>query len=330
MVNLQETINAILEKQTEEGLFPTYRVKKEDKHITESQDNRVDNIGIHTFVLEKLTWLQPNNERVKTAFQRGLNYLIKNAVVQDGRYVWRWLKNPKKTDWLYPADADDTARARTVIEIAKANGFHIPEEFQDFDYSKFIREGLTPLGGRLTFVGFKPDDSLCPVVNMNLLHSLRGSLEIGEKWVNQSKECKIIKRYIEKTVNTDEFASTDFARCSKFYLSHNLLGYLISEIREIFDKDTLLKVKDRIERANGEYGNPLEASLGTSALINLHGRERIIKYGIEQIRNSVLPNKLWIPAPFYQHQRSGNVFGSSAGTSVFCLEALSKYEESGR
>ena len=54
--------------------------------------------------------------------------------------------------------------------------------------------------------------------------------------------------------------------------------------------------------------------------------KELIKKGVRQIRESIQANSLWAPELFFQHQRSRSVFGSSSGTSVFCLEALAKYE----
>ena len=184
---MRKSVEAILREQAKEGIFPTYRARKGEV-IVELPETRVDNIGIHTFVLEKLAELYPQNQDVRDAFSKGLDFLLQDSVIlSDSRLVWRWLKHPLKEDWLYPADADDTARARIVIELAKTNGFQIPQEFQDFDYSKFVNEGMTPLGGRLTFIDFKPDDSLCPVVNMNLLHALKSALSAKGEDINQNK-----------------------------------------------------------------------------------------------------------------------------------------------
>jgi len=316
----------VLETQTQEGFFPTYRAEKGNK-IKENPEARVDNIGAHAFVLEKILQLNPRNPLVREAFQNGLDYLLSDAVEYKSRKLWGWLKKPLKEDWFYPPDADDTARARIVIELAKINGFNIPEEFRDFDYAELIEEGMTPLGGRLTFIGFKPDDSICPVVNANLLNAYYIHLGMKGKSVKDDSTPKKIIEYLERTIRTSEFQSSDFSRCSKFYLSHNLLAYLISFMKELFDGDTLDIIKKRIEKENGQYKNPMEAALATTTLKNLGGNEETIGKGIKQIQDNIGSNYLWSPEPFYQHQRSRSIFGSSACTSVFCLETLSKCKE---
>jgi len=126
---MRKSIEAILREQAKEGIFPTYIARKGEV-IVELPETRVDNIGIHTFVLEKLAELYPQNQDVRDAFSKGLDFLLQDLVIlSDGRLVWRWLKHPLKEDWLYPADADDTARARIIIELTKTNGFQIPQEF---------------------------------------------------------------------------------------------------------------------------------------------------------------------------------------------------------
>lgn len=322
---MEDNLKAILDQQNEEGLFPAYKARKGDK-IVESESTKIDNIGVHTFILEKLLELYPKNESVKTIFQKGIDYLIKNSINSDGRYLWRWLKEPSREDYLYPPDYDDTLRARTVIEIAKKNGFDIPEEFKDFDYTEFLLEGMTP-NGIFTFVGKKPGNVVCPVVNTNILYSY--GLYLKSREDNQMKDIVFnkIKEYVKGVVGSDEFQLSNFSRLSRFYLSHMFLTYLISEQKEIFEGNILSKVKKRVEKEKGNYRNVLETAWATLTLLNLEGNKEIIEKGTEQIQQSMTNSYLWNSDPFYQHQRLNNIFGSSAGTSIFCIEALEKVKQ---
>ncbi len=315
-------LERILEQQTKEGFFPTYRAKK-GKPIIESENNRIDNIGIHTFIIEKLLDLEPLNPRVREAFQKGLDFILNDTIEYKGRFVWGWLKNPLKESYLYPPDYDDTARARAILEIAQINDFEISTKFKDFDYGGFLSEGLTR-NGVLTFVGDKSGNVVCPVVNANILYSYGIYLKNRNLSPNKNKIYNKIRTYLKKVVDSDEFQLPNLSGLSKFYLSPPLFAYLVSEQKEVFNKITLNKVKERIERENGEYRNPLEAAWATSSLINLNGNNVLIDKGIGLIQQSVNHDGLWNPEPFYQHQRLDNLFGSKVGTSIFCIEAMRK------
>lgn len=315
----------VLSLQNKEGFFPTYKFKKGDI-IEETPNSEIKNIGIHSFLLEKILKLSPSSIQIKNAFVKGFNYLLKDSVYFGGRFLWRWLKNPTRMDYLYPPDVDDTARARAVIEIAKQNNFLIPLEFQKFDYENFLLENLTEKGV-LTFIGNKPNNVVCPVVNANILYSfgiyLKGKMEIPENNPIYNK----VKIYLEQFIENKNFQETDFHNLSKFYLSSNFFGYIISEQKENFNQEILNKIRVNIENKKGNYENSLESAFATSALIRLDGDFGIIKKGIKKIFGSKNKNGLWDAYPLYQHRRLNNVFGSVALTSLFCLESIINYSK---
>lgn len=315
-----QELESILKLQSDDGFFPTYGADKTER-IQEVCECLVRNIGIHTFVLEKLLQLFPNSTKARQAFQRGLFFLLGQSIKTEQGHLWRWLKEPTRQDYMYPFDYDDTSRARTIINLAQDAGFKIPKEFRDFDYLLVLSQGLTS-DGVFTFIGDKPGNVVCPVVNANLLYSYGLHLAKQGKNPYDDPTFNRIRSYLQRSIRNDKFQSQDFSEFSKFYLNHSLLVYLLSQQTGYFDKATLDIAKKRIQKIEGEYSNPLDAAWATSALIVLGGDDVLIDEGIKQIQNSKNNAGLWDAEPFYQHQRLGNVFGSSAATTVFCLEAL--------
>jgi len=325
---MKQRLKAILEQQDEEGLFPTYRTKKRER-IIESESAKIKNIGIHTFVLEKLIDLYPENSIINSAFQNGLKLVTRDSIEYNGIQLWKWLKNPTSEDYLYPPDYDDIARARVMIELAKTSGFELDNKFLEFPFESILEDGLSEDGGIYIFVGDKKrtNDRIDPMVNANILYSLVMHLQKRNIPVQKSKVAERISDYLSKIINSVDYFNCDFENISRFYLSHNLFGYVISRTQRIepmFDGKMLDKVRKKIENQKGQYNNPLEAALATSALINLGGNKKLIVEGKIQIQQSMKDSYLWGPEPFYQHRRLGHLFGSSAGTSIFCIEALEK------
>lgn len=321
------SLNAILKKQDEEALFPTYIANK-GEDIVESSDTEIRNIGIHTFVLEKLMELYASDPRVQEAFQKGLNCLLENSVEFDNIPLWRWLKTPSRGDYLYPPDYDDIARARVVIELAESNGYKLDSKFVEFPFEELLEDGLSQQGGVYIFMvdEKRTSDRIDPLVNANVLYSLVIHLQQRNLPIQRSKAVQNIVDYLSNIINSKEY-SREFEEISRCYLSHNLFGYVISETQKkqpIFDPKILRRVKQRVEEQRAQYPNSLEASLATLTLLNLDGNGDLIQEGHSQINESMDHSYLWKPEPFYQHRRLGNIFGSSSCTSIFCLEALEK------
>jgi|SRR3989344_5201996 len=313
-------------EQTAEGLFPTYRAKK-GADIIEDSASRIDNIWLHTIILEILVRLFPQDNKMKIMFARGLEWVIHDSVDEEGRKVWRWLKDAKERMWHYPADADDTARGRMAIELAMQQGVVIPQDFEEFDFKGFIENGMTSEGGRLTFGGLKPDDTICPVVNASLLRSY--GVHLRRHGENKKKDITYqrIKAYLEKVVRDPCFDGEDFSQCSKFYLSPRFFCYALTLLNNDFDENTLEHIQRRLERFQGVYDNAFEAAVATAGLIRLRGDKKTIRAGIRQILDLKRSDDTWDAAPIYQHQRSSSVFGSSLGTTMFCLDVLEKYRQ---
>lgn len=329
-LDIEQSSMAISKQQDEKGLFPTYRAKKGER-IIESESAKIRNIGIHTFVLEKLMELYPIDPRTQTTYRRGLDCLVRDAISYKGVPVWRWLKNPSSKDYVYPPDYDDTARARVVIEEAKDSGLVLSEGFSEFPFEELLEEGLSQQGGVYIFMGEekRTSERVDPMVNANVLYALMIHLRKRDIPITGNKLVETIAHYLEGVIRSGEYFGKfeDISRC---YLSHNLFGYVISETQKkqpIFDSKTLKRVKERIEIQEAKYLNSLEASLASLALINLESTRDLIKKGRAQIQQSVGDSHLWAPEPLFQHQRLGHVFGSRVGTSIFCVEALIKSKQ---
>src|SRR5215213_2488848 len=116
----QEAVFSVLSEQDSNGLWKTLRGSlgsNDDRNwIWHSQ---VENIGLHTFVIERLLKDWSHLPAVRVAVIRGLRALLHHSVEFQGKLLWRWLKVPTRPDFLYSPDYDDTARAIAVLEIGR-------------------------------------------------------------------------------------------------------------------------------------------------------------------------------------------------------------------
>ena len=353
-INLERSIERILEEQTRDGLFPTYRSENTNdfsKPINQEKSESLDNPGLHYFITEKLLRNHKNNPKIAISFKHGLKVVFDNAINYNGDYFWRWLKNPNRPDYIYPPDHDDTARAMATIETAKElmpdlikyfeeNGKY-PSHLINQDYTTlllkdlfWVDENFKPIfddsrkeKGVFTFVrklGFKGDNEIDPVVNLNILYSYL--LYLGNKQKEKDSIVEGIGTYLSKFVLSNKFDNT-FEELSRFYLSHALFANIFSDVVGLDSNVFSENVKGRVVEKMRVYKsrNVLETAFSTGALLKLGYKGEEINKGINEIVESS-DNGIWPACPFYQHKRLNHLFGSKAATSVFCLETLTNYE----
>ena len=77
-INIESFFPGILNEQEDNGFFPTYRNQYSNEGI--SQLKKIDNIGLHTFVLEKLIEMAGDNPIIADSFQNGLEWITKDAI----------------------------------------------------------------------------------------------------------------------------------------------------------------------------------------------------------------------------------------------------------
>ena len=352
-----KSIERVLEEQTKEGLFPTYRsenIHDLTKPIIQEPTQQIDNIGIHAYILDKLIYLNKRNLKIELAFKHGLGVIVEKAVSYNGQYLWRWLKNPNEPDYLYPPDHDDTARAIATIEIARK---HYPRLYNYFkgkyketverDYEKLLLDDLfwvddkfKPIldskrkeRGVFTFIrkyGSKEHNEIDPVVNAHILYGYLLYLKNRRKGIQRDKIIYGISRFLSSLILSEHF-DKDFQEISRFYLTPTLMSNVIADITliepEIFDR----KVKERIISKMNSFlpnsPNVFETAKATEALLKLGHNGKEIKRGINQILDEC-EDGIWLAYPFYQHKRLNHIFGSKAATSVFCLEVIDRYKHS--
>jgi len=355
VTNLEKYLERLLEEQTKDGLFPTYRAdNKKDlsSPIEQEKATRIENIGLHSFIIEKLLRLFKTTPKAVSSFKHGLKVILDNAIKYNDFYLWRWLKNPKRPDYIYPPDHDDTARAIAIIETAKEytpgliNYFKkynkYPFELFNQNYTKILSKDLFWIGdnfkpildktrkekGIFTFArdyGFKEHNEIDPVVNSTVLYSYL--LYLKNKRSKKDEIVKGIQAYLTKFIISERF-DKDFKERSRFYLSHALFSNILADIinldRNLFSQKVISKLIGKMK--NYSARNVLETAFMLGALLKTGYKGKEIKKGIEKIIASSR-DQIWEAYPFYQHKRLNHVFGSKAATSIFCLEALRLYEK---
>ncbi|KYK24493.1 hypothetical protein AYK26_06640 [Euryarchaeota archaeon SM23-78] len=354
VTNLEKCVERILEEQTKDGLFPTYKSKNKSNFsipIEQETATKTENLGLHSFVIEKLIRLFKNNPKAISSFKHGIKVILDDAIKYDDNYLWRWLKNPDRADYLYPPDHDDTARAIAIIETAKEympeiiNYFEkhnkYPYELVNQNYTKILLKDLFWIGndfkpmleisrkekGIFTFArnyGFKEHNEIDPVVNSTVLYSYL--LYLKNKRKKKDEIVKGIRAYLTKFVLSEQF-NQDFENISRFYLSHSLFSNIFTDINRLDRKLFSKKVKNCIIEKMKNYSarNVLEIALTTGALLKIGYNGKEVKKGIEEIIDTS-KDRIWEAYPFYQHKRLNHVFGSRAVTSVFCLESIKLLE----
>ena len=271
--------------QLENGFFPTFGIKG-DKHRI------IENIYLHTYVLE---YLLKNYPTERTTIQKGLDFLLTQAVEEDGRKVWQWLKKPQTKEEYHPADTDDTIRARLIIEKAKQKGFLISQEFQSFDYERTLRALQTSKGGILTYLGSHPQN-VCPEVNANILHALT-EIKVGADITEG------LRAYMRNIIDSDYLTREKFKERSKYFISPFFLLYTLSQIDEKsrgVSNEQLLSLTQR-----NEPEDKLEKAWYYKILDNIR-----IPTG-----SYVLPSEDLIP--IFQARSLGETYGSPSATFSF-------------
>ena len=284
----------ILNHQNSSGLFPTIGRKGDSKRTLES-------VYLHSFVLEYL--IDNHSSTDRDSIQKGLDFLLAQAIEYDGRLVWQWLKNPPTTLDYHPPDTDDTIRARLIIEKAQEKGFRIPERFRSFDYGDFFEPLRTPGGAVLTYMGGS-QNNVCPEVNANVLHALT-AIERG----NPIREG--IRNYLTKTVNSGYLSRGNFKKQSKYFMSPYFLAYVLSKI---FDKDP------------GCFSSRTKRNILDLATNNAPGDELEKAWYSITARNcgsgkSSRTDVSFDDVPIFHAKSLREVYSSPVATGVFCLES---------
>ena len=283
----------LLKYQDERGLFPTIGLK-------ESSTRLLDSVLLHTFVLEYLLDHHPEEE--PGAIQKGIDFLVSQAIDEKGIYVWQWLKNPQnEEDYRHP-DTDDTMRARLVIEKALQRKFSVPEEFKHFDYEAFLRPLMADDGSIRTYVR-GCHSGRCPITNTNILYALTsigGHEEIRHR----------IKGYLEGVADHDSFGPEIFMEKSRYYTSLLFPIYVLSKTivtdSDLFSAEEKQRVLECARRVTPK--NTLERAWQSSILRNFGQEGSSTELSFDLI-------------PIFRSRKLGESYCSNTATGVFCLES---------
>jgi len=355
----QEAVFSVLSEQDSNGLWKTLRgslASNDDRNwIWHSQ---VENIGLHTFVIERLLKDWSHLPAVRVAVIRGLRALLHHSVEFQGKLLWRWLKVPTRPDFLYSPDYDDTARAIAVLEIGR--GILKPEEFDKvisgFEHNDFshdlassaqrdlccltpelvpTKEAHTSLRAVCTFVGGltdKPNNTADPIVNTNVLYGLAVSGVYQREGLSQQLIPEITN-YLSEVVRRREIVFPRFYDFSHYYLSPCFFAYLCAHVRSIVPEfiphDLARGLVEGVMTFTSEQPiGPEEAAWTLVALASSGMGETSIANRLAERICSQFDPKMGIlePTPIYRHQRLGDYYGSTACSTLFCLEGLKSYQ----
>lgn len=354
----QKAVFTVLEEQDSSGLWKTLQASVSSKDKSKwTWHSTVDNIGLHTFVIERLLRDWSHLPVVRVAVVRGLRALLHHGVEFQGKLMWRWLKVPTRPDFLYSPDYDDTARAVAVLEIGRE--ILRPEEFDEvisgFEQYNFacdfaasaqrdlcwLTPELVPAGiahSRLravcTFVGGlteKPNNTADPIVNTNVLYGLAASGVYRRDSLSKPLVAEITN-YLSEVVRRREEIFARFYDFSDYYLSPCLFAYLCAQVRniapELMSYDFLCDVVDGVTQFTSErHVSPEEAAWALVALASSGIDQRTIATRLLELILSQFDPQLGIaePTPVYRHKRLDHYYGSTACSTLFCLEGLRSY-----
>lgn len=348
----------VLRQQGTDGLWKTTRGQFEpvSGSVREWSDE-VANIGLHTFVTERLLadWIHIASARA--AAMKGLGAIVSNAVYVDEQWLWRWLKVPTQPDYLYPPDYDDSARAVATLRLGEQ--VLTRNEFseavakngkccQGLDLARLavrdlcsLNAELQPINGKggslraaFIFVGglaAKSNNTVDPVVNANLLYALAMAGK-GKQGTPAKVLLREVAKYLHEVAGrwTTLFSRfPDFSRC---YLSPCFFAYLCAHIGRVAPE--LIGPKILHELAEGTIHYMLEQPraaedaawalvvLATAGICDRKLTNRLAERIVEGL-DPILG--VCEPLPIYQHKRLGHVFSSRACSTLFCLEGLRTY-----
>ncbi len=289
----------LLNYQGKRGLFPTIGLKGDSKRS-------LDSVFLHTFVLEYL--LDHHSEEESEAIQKGIDFLISQAIDERGTYVWQWLKDPLRGEDYRPPDIDDTMRARLVIEKALQREFDVPREFEHFDYEAFLRPLMADDGSIRTYVRDRHSGS-CPIVNTNILYALTS---IGGHDEIRSG----IKGYLKYMADSASFGPEIFTEQSKYYISPLFPIYVLSKTAatdpDLFSAEEKQRVFEYAKRVTPK--NVLERAWQSNILKDFGQEISATELSFDCI-------------PIFRSRKLKEYYGSSSATAVFCLESHKRYVE---
>lgn len=336
-----ETLTKVLAAQ-QNGFWETYRGVVAADGTTAWETQPILNIGLHCFVIRILLQLYPSDIEVHQAVVAGLRAIIQQAVEVGGHgMMWRWLKNPTQDYYLYPPDWDDTCVAVGTLRIGQR--VLNAEEWEQVCGSVDINQYLYPLAPLITndlsyigkykapftFMGggTKPGNCVDPVVCANIMHGMVLNDEYpGDDCTKNVFEETI--KYLRSVVEAENLFS-DFADYSRFYLSPWFFAYVLAHLHQstpgLVGSEVLARFcKHALSTTTISTMAPEEAAWAMMAL-KIVGVDKgtILNDLTKQVLEGFSPQRgVHQVMPIYQHRRLGQVFGSQACSTLFCMEAL--------
>lgn len=282
----------LLKYQDERGLFPTFGLKG-------NSTRTLDSIFLHTFVLEYL--LDHHSEEEAEAIQKGLDFLVAQAVDENGIHVWQWLKNPPNEEDYRPPDTDDTMRARLIIEKALQKGFDVPKKFEYFNYEAFLFSLIADDGLISTYVRDRNSGS-CPIVNINILYvltSIGGHDKIRSK-IKSDLRCIADFAYFEPEIFTKQSRYYTFPLFPVYVLSKT-----IASDPDLFSAEEKQRVLEYTRRVTPK--NVIERAWQSNILKSFNQKSSATELSFDCI-------------PLFKSRKLREAYGSIPATAVFCLE----------
>ncbi len=285
-------LSKLLNYQSERGLFPTIGKKG-------NSNRELNSIYLHSFVLEYL--IDNHAKNCPNEIQKGLDFILSQAVKEDGQIVWRWLKEHPTPEDYRPTDTDDTARARLVIEKALRKGFRVPKKFREFDYKNFFLPLMTKEGAIKTYTRNR-SSQICPEVNANILYNL-----VHTNCNSQLK--KRITNYLGGVLESDYLTKENFEEGSKYFLSPYFLLYILSKINSI-------EPKLFPKRANQRIIDITKSLTHRNKLDNVWCSTILRNYSLDSSPEGLSFEE----TPIFQAKSLREKYSCPSATAVFCLE----------
>jgi len=351
--------SVVLTQQGADGLWITARGRLDTGHSsTPVWIDEVRNIGLHTFITERLWRDWRTMAEVRTAVSRGLRAIVADAVCVDGRLLWRWLKTPTRPDYVYEPDYDDTARAIAALRLGQmllgteeiAEVFALPflrHHGLGFDLADLAVQDFCNLDSQLQpscgagtsfravyiFIGglaAKPNNTVDPIVNANLLYAT--AMGSNGKHAAARVLWRELRRYLWEVVRRRDDVFPHFADFSRCYLSPCFLGYILAQIGSVAPNLVGPRILRDLAEGISQYcmqrmptAEEAAWSLVTMAKARSPNRELADALAERMLNEMDESEGVRQPSPIYQHKRLGHVFGSKACSTLFCLEGLREY-----
>lgn len=306
---IKSGVDYLAKNQREDGSFPSF--VSDSKSFDRVKENQ--SIFTTCLILSSLNSL-PESKELERIKSRAAKFLLNQ---KSDFWSWNyWKRNSSDgKNTPYPDDLDDTCCAVSAL-IG-----HNPKFVSTKAIAKVVnllayceaQEGgpywtwLTPLeAGK----GWKDIDL---AVNSNIAYFL--SL--------QEVALPSLNAMVEKAIASRKYNSP-------YYHSPYAVIYFISRWYKGKQRDKIISYLLKKRHKNHSWGNPLDTALAVSALINLGYR----KEDVEETLSSILRNRMngrWKAYPLVVEEIKGKqkyYSGSAELTTVFCLEALSKFSAS--